>query len=41
VLGGVCFLIAIPFTLRVQETVAQPPVQSSFKPALESEPVTK
>ena len=41
VLGGVCFLIAIPFTLRVQEAVAPATMQSSFQPALESEPVTK
>lgn len=41
VLGGVCFLIAIPFTLRVQETVAPPIVQSTLQPALESETVTK
>jgi len=41
VLGGFCFLIAVPFTLRVTEAVPQPTLQTSFKPALESEPVTK
>lgn len=41
VLGGICFLIAVPFTLRVTEAVPQPTMQSTFKPALESEVVTK
>jgi maltose/moltooligosaccharide transporter len=41
VLGGLCFLIAVPFTLRVTEAVPQPTIQTSFKPALESEPATK
>ncbi|NEQ46030.1 MAG: SLC45 family MFS transporter [Leptolyngbya sp. SIOISBB] len=33
VLGGVCFLVAIPFTLRVQETVV-PPVLPSNRPSV-------
>jgi maltose/moltooligosaccharide transporter len=41
VLGGGCFLIAVPFTLRVTEAVPQPTIQTNFKPALESEAITK
>jgi maltose/moltooligosaccharide transporter len=41
VLGGVCFLIAVPLTLRVQEATPQPTYQSSLKPVLESETVAK
>ncbi len=41
VLGGFCFLIAVPFTLRVTESAPQPGTQSSFQKLLESEPVTK
>lgn len=37
VLGGVCFLVAIPFTLRVQETVVPPIGQSSQPPVTEAE----
>ncbi len=40
-LGGVCFIIAIPFTLRVQEVAAQPLVQSSLNPPREPEAVAK
>jgi maltose/moltooligosaccharide transporter len=40
VLGGLCFLIAVPFTLRVTETVPQTVVKSSVQSALESEAVT-
>jgi maltose/moltooligosaccharide transporter len=41
VLGGVCFLIAVPLTLRVEEATAQPAVQGTLQPALESETVPK
>jgi maltose/moltooligosaccharide transporter len=41
VLGGVCFLIAVPFTLRVTEPIPQPTVQTKLQPALESEAVPK
>ena len=40
VLGGICFMIAIPFTLRVQEVAAQPMVQSSPLPR-EAEAIAK
>ncbi len=40
VLGGVCFLVAIPFTLRVQETVVPPVLQSNLTSVPESEAAT-
>lgn len=40
VLGGVCFLVAIPFTLRVQETIAPPVLPSSQPSVTKSEAVT-
>jgi maltose/moltooligosaccharide transporter len=41
VLGGVCFLIAVPLALRVQEATPQPTVQTNIQPELESEPILK
>ncbi|MBE9137721.1 MFS transporter [Nodosilinea sp. LEGE 07088] len=41
VLGGVCFLIAAPLTLRVEEVTAQPTVSAALQPSLESEAVSK
>ncbi|MEM1278693.1 MAG: MFS transporter [Cyanobacteria bacterium P01_H01_bin.152] len=40
VLGGFCFLVAIPFTLRVQETVVPPILQSPLTSVAESEGAT-
>ena len=40
VLGGVCFLIAVPFALRVTEVVPQSVVKSSAQSTLETEAVT-
>ncbi|MGB3310817.1 MAG: MFS transporter [Nodosilinea sp.] len=41
VLGGVCFLIAVPLTLRVKEATPQPAIQTTLQPALDSEAVSK
>ena len=41
VLGGLCFLIAVPFTLRVTESVPPLTTQASFQPALDAEPATE
>nr|WP_026072874.1 MFS transporter [Nodosilinea nodulosa] len=41
VLGGVCFLIAVPLTLRVEEMAAAPTVPATLQPVLESEAVSK
>jgi maltose/moltooligosaccharide transporter len=41
VLGGVCFLIAVPLTLRVKEAMPQPTITATLQPALESEAVSK
>lgn len=41
VLGGVCFLIAVPLTLRVEEATPQSTVSATLQPALESEAVSK
>jgi maltose/moltooligosaccharide transporter len=41
VLGGVCFLIAVPLALRVQEATPLPVTAVSLQPALESEAVSK
>jgi len=41
VLGGFCFLIAVPFTLRVQEAASQPQTQTTYKPAVEPAEVSK
>ncbi|MGB3135650.1 MAG: MFS transporter, partial [Nodosilinea sp.] len=40
VLGGVCFLIAVPLTLRVKEAIP-PTTRATLQPALESEAVSK
>lgn len=39
VLGGVCFLIAVPLTLRVQEVAPQPTAQTSVKASSDAEAV--
>ena len=41
VLGGVCFLIAVPLTLRVKEATPQPVTSATLQPVLESEAVSK
>nr|WP_228052207.1 MFS transporter [Nodosilinea sp. LEGE 07298] len=41
VLGGVCFLIAVPLTLRVEEATPQPTITATLQPALESEAISK
>jgi maltose/moltooligosaccharide transporter len=41
VLGGVCFLIAVPLTLRVQEATPQSTFQSALPTSLESEVVSE
>jgi maltose/moltooligosaccharide transporter len=41
VLGGVCFLIAVPLTLRVEEATPQPIISVTLQSALESEDVSK